>query len=166
VIAGDTPRVVFDCNVLLQAVASDDGPSAACIRQVESNRIHVFVSRATMKEFRAVTKYPTIRRRNPDLGDEQVADFVARLMFRATFVRSVRHVFDYPRAPQDEQYVDLAIAAKANYLVSRDKDLLSLMSDHSPAGKLFRRLSHQLRIVDPLGFLGAIGHALKAYSGG
>jgi putative PIN family toxin of toxin-antitoxin system len=154
--SGDRPRVVFDCNVLLQAACSEDGPAAECLRQLEASRIHVFVSQATLKEFRAVTAYPTIRRRNPDLRDEDVAAFIDRLLYKATFVRRVRHQFHYPRVPQDEPYVDLSIAAKAHYLVSRDDDLLSLMTSHSVIAKDFRRRTHPLRVVEPNAFLVAI----------
>ena len=61
--------------------------------------------------------------------------------------------FDYPRDPKDEKYVNLAIEAEADYLVSRDKDLLDLMSDFSLVGKEFRQKSRPLKIVEPQEFL-------------
>ena len=69
----------------------------------------------------------------------------------------MRHVFDYPRDPQDEPYIDLAAAAKAHYLVSRDKDLLSLMTGHSLLCKQFRQKLNPLRIVTPEVFLRELG---------
>jgi predicted nucleic acid-binding protein len=47
----------------------------------------------------------------------------------------------------------LAAAARANYLVSRDKDLLSLATDWSVLGKQFRQRCPRLHIVDPVDFL-------------
>ena len=44
--------------------------------------------------------------------------------------------------------MDLAAAAGARYLVSRDKDLLSLMQDEA-----FRQQFPDLTIVDPVAFL-------------
>jgi putative PIN family toxin of toxin-antitoxin system len=118
------PRVVFDCNVLLQAALSEEGPAAECLRQLDANRITVYLSRATAQELRSVLRYPAIREKNPDLTDEHAAAFVDRLLFKAVLVRRVRHVLDYPRAKQDEAYIDLAATVRAEYLVSRDKDLL------------------------------------------
>jgi predicted nucleic acid-binding protein len=46
-------------------------------------------------------------------------------------INEVPRVFEYPRDPNDEPYINLAIPARAKYLVSRDKDLLDLMSDRS-----------------------------------
>jgi putative PIN family toxin of toxin-antitoxin system len=130
--------VVFDCNILLQAAARPDGPAAACLRLLDANRIAVYVSSATVKSSAVVT-YPSVRRLFPDLTDANVGAFLRRLLYKAYLVRRVRHVLDYPRAPQDEPYIDLAASVDADYLVSRDKDLLSLMTGHSPSELFGRR---------------------------
>ena len=149
----DRLGVVFDCNVLLQAALNENGPAGECLRRLDQNRITVFVSRATVAELRDVLAYPAIRLRNPDLSDERAAAFIERLMYKATLVRRVRHVLDYPRAAQDEPYIDLAATAKADYLVTRDQDLLSLMTGHSAVSKLFRQKTRPLRVVNPVEFL-------------
>jgi putative PIN family toxin of toxin-antitoxin system len=141
--------VVFDCNVLLQAAARPDGPAAACLRLLDANRITVYVSRATIKELKAVFAYPSVRAGFPELTDEDVVRFLDQLLYRTTLMTRVRHVLDYPRAPQDEPYIDLAATAQADYLVSRDKDLLTLMTGHSVVCKQFRQKTHPLKVVDP-----------------
>jgi putative PIN family toxin of toxin-antitoxin system len=150
------PRVVFDCNVLLQAVANEEGPAAECLRLLDAGRITVFLSRATLKELRAVLEYPSVREKLTGLSEIRIAAFLERLTYRATLVRRVPHALDYSRARQDEPYIDLAVAAKANYLVSRDNDLLSLMTGHSLVCKRFRQLTHPLRVLDPVAFLEAL----------
>ncbi len=154
--SADRPRVIFDCNVLIQACSNDAGPAGRALRLLEQNLIEVYVSRAVLKELRLVLNYPSVRQKLPGLDDERVDSFVQHLAFRATLVRQVRRVFNYPRAKQDEPYLDLAAAAKANYLVSRDTDLLSLGTDHSLIGKQFRRRFPQLRVVNPVAFLEAV----------
>jgi len=96
------PRVVFDCNVLIQAAARPDGRAAGCLRLLDGNRIAVYVSGATIREVRAVFAYPTVRRAFPGLTDAQIARFIDRLIYKAVLVRRVAHVLDYPRARQDE----------------------------------------------------------------
>jgi uncharacterized protein len=151
--AAQRPRVVFDCNVLLQAAARPDGPSGACLRLLDANRISVYVSRATIGELKAVFMYPTVREAFPGLTDSHVAEFLDQLLYKAEVVRRVRHLLDYPRARQDEPYIDLAAAAKADYLVTRDKDLLSLMTGRSHACKQFRQMTHPLQVIEPVAFL-------------
>jgi len=152
----DRPRVVFDCNILLQAISNDAGPAGQSLGLLQKNLIEVSVSRAVMKELRAVLQYPTVRQKLPGLNAELVDSFLQQFSFRATYVRRVRHVFDCPRARQDEPYIDVAAAAKANFLVSRDSDLLSLASDRSVLGKQFRQRYPYLRVINPVAFLAAV----------
>ena len=149
----DRPGVVFDCNVLVQAAARPEGPVAACLKLLDENRILVYVSRATITELKTVFAYPSVRAAFPGLTDAEVTRFLDRLIYRAHLVRRVRHFLDYARAPQDEPYIDLAATAKADYLVSWDKDLLSLMSGHSTECKEFRRRTHPLQVIEPTALL-------------
>jgi uncharacterized protein len=150
-------RAVFDCNTVLQAAAFADGPAAECIRLVESGVVALFVSKATLAELRRVFEYPEVLAMSPSMTPEHTAPFLQRLTFRATLVRRVPHVFRFARDPKDEPYIDLAVAAKADYLVSRDKDLLSLMSARTTTAKQFRQRTRPLKVVDPVAFLRSLG---------
>ena len=110
-IAADRPRVVFDCNVLVQAVGNGRGSAAEALRLLERGIVDVYLSRAVLKELRAVLRYPTVREQIPDLNDHAADKFVNRLVFGGVVLRRVRHRFDYPRAHQDEPYLDLAAGA-------------------------------------------------------
>jgi predicted nucleic acid-binding protein len=68
----------------------------------------------------------------------------------------LHRIFEYPRDPSDEPYIDLAAACAADYLVTRDRDLLSLASDHSIFAKQFRQRFPTLRVMDVENFLGAV----------
>ncbi len=61
----------------------------------------------------------------------------------------------------DECYINLAIEAKADYLVSRDRDLLDLMTGHTDVCKDFRRRFRQLKIVEPIEFLRRMEEAVS-----
>jgi putative PIN family toxin of toxin-antitoxin system len=91
---GDRPRVVFDCNVLLQAVSNEFGPAGRAIKLLEQNRIEVFLSRAVLKELRKVFQYPSVREKFPGLNETSFEMFVRKLSFRGNLVRRVPHAFD------------------------------------------------------------------------
>jgi len=150
-------RVVFDCNTLIQAVAFDEGPAAAGFRLVEAGAFELFVSKATLAELRRVLGYEEVLAISPNLTPVRIAAFLQRLTFRGTLLRRVGRVFHFARDPMDEPYLDLAAAAKADYLVTRDKDLLSLMTGHSLFCKQFRQRTRPLKVVDPVAFLRAVG---------
>lgn len=74
----------------------------------------------------------------------------------ATVVDNPPAVFRLPRDPKDEPYLNLAIAVGARYLVSRDNDLLDLMTDESPEASAFRQQYPNLTVLDPVSFLQAL----------
>ena len=63
-------------------------------------------------------------------------------------VPNVPSLCSLPRDPDDEPYINLAIAVDADYLVTWDKDLLDLMQD---AG--FRAQYPRLTILNPVALL-------------
>ena len=48
------PRVIFDCNTMVAAMAFDSGPTAAAFRLVESGEVELIVSKAVLAELRRV----------------------------------------------------------------------------------------------------------------
>lgn len=150
------PRTIFDCNVFIQAVAFEEGPAAAVVRLAETGRIELFLSKPILSEVRRVIRYDEVRALSPSATPTRIDAMLDRLAYRGTLVRRVRRVFEYSRDPDDEPYLDLAIATKAEWLVTRDKDLLSLASSHTQFAKRFRQLTHPLAVVDPVAFLSAM----------
>jgi putative PIN family toxin of toxin-antitoxin system len=151
------PRVVFDCNILLQAVARERSVAAKCLNLAESGLIQLFVSREVLSEVEDVLNRPEIRAHFPDLSDEIVGAFLKRLQNLSMLVRLVPKKFSYPRDEGDEPYINLAVAAGADFIISRDRDLLDLMSGHTDEGKEFRQRFRPLRVVEPVEFLKLLG---------
>ena len=69
------------------------------------------------------------------------------------FASEVPRVFHFDRDPKDEPYINLAIAANARFLVSRDNDILDLATNPGSDGERLRRMAPDLRILDPVAFL-------------
>ena len=69
------------------------------------------------------------------------------------FLEGFPEIFSYQRDPDDARYINLALAARATLVVSRDKDLLDLMDSTKPEAAEFQKHFPLLRILDPVGFL-------------
>jgi putative PIN family toxin of toxin-antitoxin system len=123
---------------------------------MEKGSVELFVSKPILAEVRRVLGYEEVLRISPSLTSERIAAFLQRVTFRATLIRRVPHILDYPRDPDDEPYIDLAAAVDADYLVTRDKDLLSLMTGHSIACREFRQKTRPLAVVEPVAFLAEV----------
>ena len=61
--------------------------------------------------------------------------------------------FHYSRDPDDSKFVNLAIACGGMLVVSRDRDLLDLMSDTNAEGKQLRAAHPTFQVLTPPQFL-------------
>lgn len=139
--------VVCDCMVYLQALASD-GPAYALFERVEAGSVELFTSPVILAEVRNVLVRPKIRTKNREITDYRVDAFLNKVAAMATVVTDVLPLVKLPRDPKDEPYLNLALTVGVPYLVSRDTDLLGLMSDVA-----FRSANPTLTILDPVAFL-------------
>lgn len=147
------PRVVFDCNVLLQAVARQKGPAARCLTLAEKGLVQLFVSKKSLLEIEDVLNRPEVRAHFPDLSDEIAGAFLKRLRNFSDFVSNVPKTFRYLRDEDDESYINLAVEVSADFIVSRDRDLLDLMTGHTDDCKEFRQRFRTLKVIEPVDLL-------------
>lgn len=149
-------RVVFDCNTFVQALGSPLGPAGECARLVLDGKVSLFISPWVMGELRNVTSRSRViaklRLRTP-----RVEEFLEAIESRATVLSGFPEIFSYRRDPDDAHYVNLAIAAGATLIVSRDNDLLDLMDATTTDGNEFLRRFPDLRVINPVEFLQVAG---------
>ena len=134
--------------VFVRALASDTGPAFACLQLVRAGKVELCMSPAILTEIRDVLARPKLRKKLPSLTPGRVAAFLDDVASNAMIISDVPDRFRYDRDPKDEPYVNLALAAGASYLTSRDRDLLDLVED-----EVFRQQFPGLTILDPLAFL-------------
>jgi putative PIN family toxin of toxin-antitoxin system len=153
------PRVVYDCNIYVQSLININGPAGRCVVKAQAGEVLLFVAAFVLDEIREShqkipAKYGVTR--------EQAEALAAGIAAVATVVDSVPAVFTYERDPDDAHYVNLALAARADLIVSRDKDLLDLGHTMRPEAIEFRRLFPTLRILEPVQFLRELDAARSA----
>lgn len=115
-------KVVLDTSVLVAALLSDSGASAAVLGLVLAGKVHSFHTEDTIAEMGEVL-------RRPKFGlEEQRAGHFVRLVTEASFVVAPLAEFEIAkcRDPKDDRFLSLALQTEADYLVSLDIDLLDL----------------------------------------
>ncbi|MGH8248411.1 MAG: putative toxin-antitoxin system toxin component, PIN family [Gammaproteobacteria bacterium] len=127
---------------------SKRGPAYQALKLVEDQEIELLLSDAILSEVAEVLNRPQFRAKFPGLNDEVVSQFLSHLRSVGFLVEAVPDAVQLLRDPDDEPYVNLAIAAKARYLVTRDLDLLDL-----PTANSGLELPPDLRILTPVAFL-------------
>jgi len=95
----------------------------------------------------------SLRRSFPLLTEDKIERLIELLLLKGTLFRTVPKRFELPRDPDDEPYLNLALEAGAQFLVTRDRDLLDLMRWDTEEGRIFQSRFRELRILDPVAFL-------------
>lgn len=152
----DRYLVIFDTVVLVQSAINPDGAAGKCLACFEERRVSAAISRATLKEVNDVLSRVALRNRFPQITNEKVSRLTEILQKEGIYLRQVPHHFTYPRDPKDEPYLNLAIEVQADYLISRDNDMLDLMKWNQEAGREFQKRFRFLKIVAPEEFLAAM----------
>jgi putative PIN family toxin of toxin-antitoxin system len=122
----DRIKVIYDTGVVLQATLHPRGPAGHTLRLLEHDAIEGFISGRIREEYVDVLYRPAVRGENPYLTDEQAQVVLEWLDERMTLVINPSRVIEYPRDPKDEPIVNLALTVRADYIVTRDKDLFDL----------------------------------------
>ncbi|MGI8467021.1 MAG: putative toxin-antitoxin system toxin component, PIN family [Pyrinomonadaceae bacterium] len=148
-------RAVFDCNVFWQ-IFFGTTIGSECWALVTGGRVELLISAAVLDEVAEVLTRPETQARFSKATPEAVEAFVDEMLEQATFIKSVKPHFQYPRDPKDEPYINLAVESEAHYIVSRDKDLLDLMTGRDSASKEFRQRFRPLKIVDTKEFVDTV----------
>jgi putative PIN family toxin of toxin-antitoxin system len=149
-------RAIFDCVVFLQAAARKTGPAGSCLDVVRAGEAQLFLSREILDEVRDVLNRPEIRQRFPALTPDVVDAFVAELERLGTIHDPLPQLYVLDRDPKDSKYLNLSAAVDAEFLVTRDNDLLSLVTSHDSLATLLRSRQPRLKIVNPVAFLASL----------
>jgi putative PIN family toxin of toxin-antitoxin system len=117
------PRVVIDTNLVLSALVFAQGRLTPLRHAWQGARCQPLVSSATAAELLRVLTYPKFKLSAAD-QQELVADYLpycttVRMPAKPPATPACRDLFDVP-------FLQLAVAGKADYLVTGDQDLLSL----------------------------------------
>ena len=120
------PKVVLDANVWISAMLWGGKP-AAIIKAAEMGKVAIMVSEAIIGEISQVLTYPKLTKvyRAENLQHEELMEAVLRVTKFVEVTKKVNVVTDHPA---DDKYIECALAARADYLVSGDKHLLNIES--------------------------------------
>ena len=145
---------VYDTGIFLQAALNSKGPAARIFALLEAGLIILYISPRLRHEIEDVLYRPALRTKYPRLTDQIVTGILDRLDSLARMVPNAPLHFALPRDRKDEPILNLAIHIRADYLVSRDRDLLDLNQD-----AIFKAAYPFLSVLDPAAFYAAVSTA-------
>ena len=112
------PKVVFDCVIFAQAIMNDAGPAGACLQLARARSIHLVWSNYVLAEIRELPgKIPA----RFVVTSDRVEAFILDVAVFAETIAAVPQVYTNPFDADDSHYVNLAVAASATLITSRDR---------------------------------------------
>lgn len=115
------PRVVLDTNCLISALLFSKGQLSRLRHAWQNGRYIPVVSRAKIVELLRVLSYPKFKLNRTE-QETLPADF---LPYAETVVVEIPDKLPMLRDPDDKIFLQLAVCAKTDALVSGDKDILA-----------------------------------------
>jgi putative PIN family toxin of toxin-antitoxin system len=149
----DKIKSVFDCNIIWQSFFFSSGASAKCKKLVDDSVITLFLIAEVLGEMRQVMTRPEFLAKFETVTEAMIEKYLEQLAKKSVFIRSVTKKFTFSRDSDDEPYINLAIESKADYIVTRDNDLLDLMTGFDDDSKEFWQRFKSLKVTEPLEFL-------------
>jgi putative PIN family toxin of toxin-antitoxin system len=146
-------RVILDSNIWIDILVFDDPVSRPIVAALESGRLCALIDARCLAELSYVLDYPQFAHRAIDR--EQALARVSRLSQPLEWVaQDTQAVLPKCKDRDDQKFLELAQAARADWLVSKDRALL----------KLSRRTARDFgfKIGVPASFVAACGLAAGA----
>src|SRR5947209_6524511 len=112
-------NVLIDTNVLLSAALRDKLPERVVLYVAGRADIHWLVTPGIRAEYTEVLRRPKF-----GLDEEIVQRWAELLAMRTVSVDSPPSAPDFPRDPKDAPFLAAALANRADFLITGDKDLL------------------------------------------
>jgi uncharacterized protein len=129
------PLLVIDTNVVLDLLFFDDAAARPLQQALEHGRVCCVATESTLAELRRVLAYPEFA-----LDAVRQAELYARYEALSSRANGTG-CFGLPRCsdPDDQKFIELAAASRAQGLISKDRAVL----------KLRRRCAPYFRIMTP-----------------
>jgi putative PIN family toxin of toxin-antitoxin system len=114
-------RYVFDTNVIISALLFENSKPAQALQYALTDGV-VLLSLELLEELNEVLGR---ERFNRYVTNEEREEFLEVLIERAVLVEITENVQEC-RDPKDNKILELALSGKAQYIISGDRDLLTL----------------------------------------
>lgn len=116
-------RTILDTNIIMSGIFWS-GHARNILVLLEEGEFEHLCSKEIVDEYFATAEKLKIKLKREDRGlIDEILDMVIR---RSHFNEAVPNSGPLCRDPNDQMFLDLAVSAKAKYIVSGDKDLLSV----------------------------------------
>lgn len=123
-------KIVLDSNVFLSGLASPNGVPGRILSAWDNHSFELVISEFQLAEMSRVLSYPKIQKLL-QWNEIQIQAFIRQLCLRVEIIDISNIDVEVPTDPDDSPILATLIAAKADFLISGDKDLLAMREEYA-----------------------------------
>ncbi len=120
-------RVILDTSVIVSGLISPHSPPAKVVELWQQGTIQLLYSAEIFAELQDVLHRQWLQQRLAHRPN-RISDFLTSVVILGEIVSGAFDVSGQVRDPNDEMFLTCAVLGSADYLISGDKDLLTLGS--------------------------------------
>ncbi len=122
-------RAVLDTNIIVSRVFSPSGTPATIIEGWLQGAFELLVSTAILDEYRQTLALPRVQQR-ARIDSDAITAVIDDIVRIASFVEPEQRIVGVSSDPDDDVFLECALAGSADYIVSGDRHLLVLERFH------------------------------------
>ncbi|MGH9948907.1 MAG: putative toxin-antitoxin system toxin component, PIN family [Pyrinomonadaceae bacterium] len=96
---------VFDTNIYLQAILSEDGPARACVQLALDGAIELFITDEIIDEVRRVVTRQKLVAKYRSLQGDRPQLLISAILKKSTMASTPYQEFVFERDPSDEVFI-------------------------------------------------------------
>ena len=136
-------RIVLDTNNLISAIFFEKGNEARVLDEALAGRVRLLASLETLQEFQETLSRPKFQ-----LSPSEVLAIFQLIVSTCEIVLAPQMAKVKCRDPDDQKFLDCAVAGRADFLVTGDRDLLTMR--HVGRTKIVTAVELARKLKDPL----------------
>ena len=117
---GEEKKVVIDTNIFISGFGWDAKPEEI-LKLLKQRRIINYISIDILNELKRVVSYPKLK--FSDLLQNRILEFV---FFYSEIVEPTQHISPITKDPDDNKFLECAMAAGAEFIISGDPHLINV----------------------------------------
>ena len=142
-------RAVYDTMLFFQWAALPEERQHRTVKALYDGSIRLCLSPELIAEVTDVLSRPELAEKTPSLTSRRIKQVLDSALERADWFDGIPHLFSWLQHPDDDHLFNLAIAAKARYLITWERRIMKLGNAKSAIAARLRELVPQLEIITP-----------------
>lgn len=118
-------RVVVDTNVLISGTFWT-GDSFRILKLVDEDKLQLVLSPEIIEEYLKVMNYDEILEKTTEETRHAAELAVRKIVLQALLIQPANHFEAVKADPKDDKFIDAALEAKAEYIITQDRHLLDI----------------------------------------